>query len=402
MKLEERLRTLNKLNANSKFVNKQLYRLLYSPDFYKLAYEKLKTNKGAMTSGISPNSNIDGMSMRVIDNIIAQLKNESYTPKPARRTYISKANGKLRPLGIPTFEDKLVQECIRVILTCIYDGNVYPTFSEYSYGFRSGLGTHHALRYVKKSFNGCCWIIKADVKAFFDEVDNNLLVRFLEKRIDDKRFIRLIRKFLKSGYIEKGQLFKPKKGTPQGGNLSPILSNIYLHEFDVFIEDLIKSDGTHTTYNKAYHRENRRLSTLKKAAHKSDKSSKEGVIGKWSKVAQQHSIVKNIPSRILADPKKAVIRYCRYADDWVIGLKCDKAKAKVIFEKCKVFFGEKLHLKWNEDKSILQRSFDQRVEFLGVYLSFVTPRQERYAYVKRGNTKYYRKTVSRNLSLIHI
>jgi len=241
MNIRDRLETLEKLNQNPRFINKQLYRMLYSEELYVIAYDNLRRNKGAMTAGISGRrGTADGINMDTIRKLIQSLKDNSYKPKPARRVYIPKANGKSRPLGMPDFKDKLIQECVRIILNCIYDSRVNPTFRPSSFGFRKGLGCHHALKRVKETFNHSAWIIKADVKAFFDEVDHHVLVSLLQKRINDQRFIHLIWKLLRCGFKEKGQIFKPTKGTPQGGNVSPILANIYLHEFDLFSQGVLQ------------------------------------------------------------------------------------------------------------------------------------------------------------------
>ncbi|MFK7983591.1 MAG: reverse transcriptase domain-containing protein [Saprospiraceae bacterium] len=396
MKLEERLVTLSKLNANTKFENKQLYRMLYSRDFFIYAYEKLKTNKGAMTSGIHPNSNVDGMSIHTIDQLITKLKDESYQPNSARRTYIPKANGKSRPLGIPCFEDKLVQKCVEVILTCIYDGDHQPTFSKYSYGFRPNLGCHNALKYMNTAFNGCIWIIKADVRAFFDEVNHQLLVKFLRKRIKDERFIRLIWKFLKCGFTEDGILHKPNKGTPQGGNLSPMLANIYLHEFDMFIRDLMQNMGCEMIANLQFQNIATQLRVAKKKLKESNQVIDKLYEQKRLRVENLTLQLSKLNSRVVANPNKANIRYVRYADDWIIGLKCTNAIAKDIYNKCKSFFEKDLHLQWNESKSILQRSTKKDVEFLGVYLSFVKERQVRSQYVNIKGKKFLKRVIYKN------
>lgn len=397
MKLEERLGTLSKLNANHKFVNKQLYRMLYSEDLYIIAFERLKTNQGAMTSGVKPDSTVDGMSMDKIHKIIEELKNESYQPKPSRRVYISKANGKKRPLGIPCWRDKLVQEGIKMILTCIYDGNDNPTFSNESFGFRPNRGCHNALRYIHRAFSGSLWIIKADVKGFFDNVDHSILIKLLEKRIDDKRFIRLIWKFLRCGYMEDGVLFKPKKGTPQGGNLSPILANIYLHEFDMYIKYLSNTMGTKMVNNKQYFQVNNKVFRYRKQLREGEKLSEEEHIMIKSKIAKQIAIRDNIPSMVMADQNKAVIRYARYADDWVIGLKCNAKIAHELFKKCHLFFQNELNLDWNMSKSSLERSTKKECEFLGVHMRFTSKRQIRK--IKKMNKygkKYLRTSIAEN------
>ena len=396
MKLEERLKTLNKLNADKSFINKQLYRLLYSEDMFVLAYERLKTNKGAMTSGVNPKGNVDGINKDEIKKIIHQLKDESYSPKPSRRVYIPKANGKSRPLGIPNFRDKLVQECINIILTCIYDSDVKPTFSNNSYGFRTGRGTHQALKRGNNIFKGVTWIIKADVKGFFDNLDHHHLVKSLEKRIDDKRFIRLIWKFLRCGYVENGRIIKPKSGTPQGGNLSPILSNIYLHEFDEFIEQLKVEHGETVSKDILYKRKTDQISRARKTLAKSNRSTDAQFSEKKSRL---DALLKErifMPSMSVRNKDKADFKYIRYADDWVLGLKCNYKKAKEIYELCELFFQTKLNLEWNKDKSELVRSTHKNIGFLGVYMQFSGKKQIRYLKTMEKNQKVLKRTIPLN------
>jgi group II intron reverse transcriptase/maturase len=377
MTLEDRLKTLCRLNANSAFINKDLYRTLYKEDFFILAYERLKTNQGAMTSGISHKGNVDGVNMDMVRQTILELKNESYQPSPSRRTYIPKANGKLRPLGMPDFRDKLVQECVSIILNCIYDSPDNPTFSKDSFGFRQGRGCHHALKQGHRTFKGVIWVIKADVKSFFDNVDHHILMNLLKKRIQDERFLRLVWKFLRCGYMENGQLVNPLKGTPQGGNLSPILSNIYLHEFDLFVEELKIKHGAKTKRCPIYqnaasqHKQARRRFRISRKATDSLFEFKKAEMNRLRKIQL------NLPSARVINPDKASISYLRYADDWVLGLKCTKQKADFIYARCEEFFKEKLNLEWSKEKSLLVRSTEKDIEFLGVYMSFVTKRQQR-------------------------
>ncbi len=138
------------------------------------------------------------MSMKRIEALIQKLKDFSYQPKPARRTYIPKANGKTRPLGIPSFDDKLVQEVVRMILESIYE----PTFLITSHGFRPKRSCHTALQYIKRNYTGVKWFVEGDIKGCFDHVDHHVLVQILRRRIADEHFIGLIWKFLKAGYME--------------------------------------------------------------------------------------------------------------------------------------------------------------------------------------------------------
>ena len=166
----------------------------YNPAFFLLAYERIQAKPGNMTAG-SDGKTIDGMSMKRIEALIQKLKDFSYQPKPARRTYIPKANGKTRPLGIPSFDDKLVQEVVRMILESIYE----PTFHVTSHGFRPKRSCHTALQYIKRNYTGVKWFVEGDIKGCFDNIDHHVLVQILRRRIADEHFIGLIWKFLKAG-----------------------------------------------------------------------------------------------------------------------------------------------------------------------------------------------------------
>lgn len=204
---------------------------------YGVAYQKIASNGGCTTKG-SDGQSIDNMSLVRIDTLIDSLKNESYQPQPARRVYIPKKNGETRPLGIPTFEDKLVQEVVRMILEAIYE----DYFENTSHGFRPKRSCHTALLHVQKTFNGAKWFVEGDIKGFFDNINHDVMVATLSERIADDRFLRLIRKFLNAGYVEDWKFHNTYSGTPQGGIVSPILANIYLDRLDYMKEYIQKFD----------------------------------------------------------------------------------------------------------------------------------------------------------------
>lgn len=200
----------------------KLFQKLYNPDLWLMAYESIAPKPGNMTKGTDDRT-VDGMGMERIQKVIDDLKMSRYKPMPIRRTYIEKANGKLRPLGIASFEDKLLQTVIKFILEAIYE----PTFSDLSHGYRPNRSCHTALEQVKKMI-GTKWWIEGDIASFFDNLDHSVLLNILGQRITDKRFLHLIQQLLQAGYIEEGEYHETYSGAPQGGNLSPILSNIYI------------------------------------------------------------------------------------------------------------------------------------------------------------------------------
>src|SRR5271170_4140392 len=208
----------------------RIYRLLYNPELYLLAYGRIYSNKGAMTPGVTGET-ADGMSMEKIERIIDALRYERYRFSPVRRVYIPKKNGKLRPLGMPTWSDKLLGEVIRLLLEAYYE----PQFSDYSHGFRPGRGCHTALRDVAETWTGTTWFIEGDISQCFDRLDSRVMLETLGEKIHDNRLLRLIGQMLAAGYLEDWVWKVTPSGAPQGGVLSPCLSNIYLDRLDGFV-----------------------------------------------------------------------------------------------------------------------------------------------------------------------
>lgn len=202
-------------------------------------FGQLKKGKAAGVDGVTLEeyeSNLD----ENLQELVGRMKRQAYKPQPVRRTYIPKANGQQRPLGIPAIEDKIVQKGMTRILEAIYEAD----FLECSYGFRAGRGCHQALRSLDKIImtKPINHIIDADIKGFFDHVDHDWMRKFLEHRISDPNFIRLVSRFLRNGYMEEGRVHDVEEGTPQGGNISPMLANIYLHYvLDQWVEKEVKA-----------------------------------------------------------------------------------------------------------------------------------------------------------------
>ena len=227
------LSSLQTHSSDRSYIFERLYRNLFNRDLFLLAYQNIYSSQGNMTKG-ADGKTVDAMSMARIDELIAKLRDESYQPQPSRRTYIPKKNGKMRPLGIPSFDDKLVQEALRMMLEAIYEGN----FEDISHGFRPNHSCHTALNQIQVCFTGAKWFVEGDIKGFFDNINHDKMVSILAEKIHDERFLRLIRKFLKAGYLEDWQFHNTYSGTPQGGIISPILANIYLDKLDKFMKNL--------------------------------------------------------------------------------------------------------------------------------------------------------------------
>jgi len=208
----------------------EIYRQLFNPQLYDLAYGRIYANKGAMTPG-ADGETADGMSLGKIGRIIDAMRHERYRFKPVRRIHIPKKNSsKTRPLGLPPWSDKLVGEVIRLLLEAYYE----PAFSGRSHGFRPGRGCHTALSEVAETWTGTTWFVEGDITNCFGSLDHEVMLSILAGKIHDNRFLRLIKQMLQAGYLEDWVWNATLSGAPQGGVVSPVLSNIYLHRLDVF------------------------------------------------------------------------------------------------------------------------------------------------------------------------
>src|ERR1700738_1247072 len=244
------------------------YRQLFNRELYLLAYGRIYANQGAMTPGASAET-ADGMSEAKIDAIIAAMRHERYRFSPARRVYIPKRNGKLRPLGLPSWSDKLVGEVVRLLLEAYYE----PQFSDQSHGFRKGRGCHTALREINNTWTGTTWFIEGDISDCFGSLSHEILLGILAEKIHDQRFLRLIRNMLKAGYLEDWEYRETLSGCPQGGVVSPFISNIYLHKLDEFVEqELIPqyTRGTSRRKNPGYSRIQKRLKDAKEQGNRAE------------------------------------------------------------------------------------------------------------------------------------
>jgi len=356
------LETLSEKSHDSSYKFERLYRNLYNREFYCLAYQNIYANNGSMTPG-SDGTTIDGMSFRRIDKIIASMKDHSYQPKPARRTYIKKKNGKLRPLGIPSSDDKLVQEVVRLMLESIYE----PTFSKYSHGFRPDKSCHTALSEIQDRFIGVKWFIEGDIQACFDSFDHHVLIEILRKRIADEHFIALMWKMLRAGYMEQWTYNRTYSGTPQGSGVSPLLANIYLNELDSFMERY-KGEfdkGQKVKTNPEYTRAQSKLSKLRvKNAKKWNELDEQGKAAALRQQKQQRGIMRSLPSGISDDMDYRRLQYCRYADDFIISVIGSRQDAEAIKSDIKNFLAEALKLTMSDEKTKITHCKD-KARFLG-------------------------------------
>ncbi|MDL2234981.1 group II intron reverse transcriptase/maturase [Christensenellaceae bacterium OttesenSCG-928-L17] len=353
------LKSLEDKACVKRYTYERLYRNLYNSDFYLLAYKKIATSPGSMTTGADGLS-IDQMSMARINRIIESMKDHSYQPNPARRTYIAKKNNpaKKRPLGIPSTDDKLVQEIVRMLLESIYE----PTFSNQSHGFRPKRSCHTALAQIQGTFTGVRWIVEGDIKACFDSFDHHVLINLLRRRIKDEAFISLMWKFLKAGYMEQWEYHKTYSGTPQGSGMSPILANIYMTELDTFMEEYktrFDSEPFKRNASKEYEKIARRFRKAK-ARLDSGEASPEEI--REFKDAQQLKL--STPYADVLDEKFKKIQYNRYADDFVVGVIGSKQDALQIKEDIRRFLAEQLRLTLSDEKTKVTHS-SEKVRYLG-------------------------------------
>lgn len=352
------LKSLSEKAKNKEYRYERLYRNLYNPEFYLLAYQNIAKSQGSMTAG-ADGQTLDGMSMERIERIIAKMKDHSYQPNPARRVYIAKKNSnKKRPLGIPSTDDKLIQEIIRMILEAIYE----PIFSNNSHGFRPNRSCHTALKEITTLFTGAKWIIEGDIKACFDSFDHHVTIELLRKRIKDEAFISLMWKFLRAGYMEQWEYHKTYSGSPQGSGMSPILANIYLHELDVFMDELKNNFDKGDTRNRKVHKDHDKVRWAYRKAKSNLEANRTEENRKAFKEAQK--IMLSTPHLNEMDESYKRVQYNRYADDFLIAVNGSKEDAQSIKEQVRVFLENELKLIMSEEKTHVTHS-SEKVRYLG-------------------------------------
>jgi group II intron reverse transcriptase/maturase len=328
----------------------ELYRQLFNPRLYLMAYGRIYSNTGAMTPGVTGET-AEGMSLGKIDRIIDALRHERYRWSPAKRIYIPKKSGKLRPLGLPPWSDKLVGEVVRLLLEAYYE----PTFSDRSHGFRPGRGCHTALREVAKTWTGTTWFIEGDVSDCFGSFDHQIMLSTLAEKIHDNRFLRLLRNMLTAGYLEDWVWNATMSGVPQGGVISPVMSNIYLHRLDQFVETVLIPEYTRG-------RIRRQDTAYARVRAARDRAHKRGDRAQARALRQQ---LRGMPSGNPRDPGFRRLQYIRYADDTLLGFAGPKAEAEEIKARLAAFLHDDLKLELSADKTLITHARTRAAKFLG-------------------------------------
>lgn len=381
------LNSLIKHSKDAGYKYERLYRQLYNQEMYLRAYQNIYAKEGNMTKG-ADGKNIDGMSLKRIDKIINSLKDESYQPIPAKRVYIPKKNGKKRPLGIPSFEDKLLQEVVRMILESIYESS----FEETSHGFRPNRSCHTALIKIQTTFTAAKWFIEGDIKSCFDCIDHNKLIEILAERIKDEKFLRLIRKFLNAGYMEDWKYNNTYSGTPQGSVISPILANIYLDKFDKYMKGYIEkfNKGKRRDRNPIYRKNETQLAKVRKLYKKAtDETVKSELLQEIKRLEQERLNLS--PTLAIAESYKR-LTYVRYADDWLCGVIGSKEDCRTIRNDIGEFLKNTLLLDLSEEKTLITNAQD-KAHFLGFDIRVRNSNATRRDNLGRLNRSYTAKVV---------
>lgn len=342
-----------KARGESRKPLERVYRLIRQPDILKMAYMNLYANDGATTPGTDPQDIIDGMTIQRIHNLSDELGEGKFRWKPVRQAYRDKRDGGKRPLGIPGWKEKMVQEAMRLILAAYYE----PQFSNLSHGFRTGRGCHTALTQITHAggWTGTKWFIEGDIRGCFDNINHNKLIEILARDIHDDRFLKLTREMLEAGYMEDWRYYGTYSGTPQGGVVSPILANIYLNELDKYVENVLipaYTKGDKRQMNPAYDHLENVLQYAKRKERKED-------------ARRIKAQMREIPSGDPNDSNFRRLRYIRYADDFLLGFIGPKAEAEEIRGKLAEFLDKALRLEMSLEKTLITHATTEKARFLG-------------------------------------
>lgn len=351
------------------YILKDIYRRMLNRSLFLTAYGNLSANKGALTPGTDNRQTMDGMSEERIDKLIDSLRNGTFRWTPVRRVYIPKSRGGTRPLGIPNLNDKLVQEVMRMILESYYE----PQFRNSSHGFRPKRSCHTALKDIADRWKGVVWFVEGDIRGCFDNINHEYLLKLLERKVKDTKFVRLARQLLKAGYMEDWKRYQTFSGTPQGGIISPLLSNIVLHELDSYVEDELKpqfNSGKRRRFNPEYWKHRRMYLYYRKR-------------GQHEKAEERKRLMQQLPSDDQYDPNFRRLLYVRYADDFLIGVIGSKKEADDIKEKVKQKLAE-MKLEMSDEKTFVTHARTQKARFLGFDIGISSDNTRQVSVVSNG------------------
>lgn len=358
-KTENVLKVLSERGKKNQTVER-LHRQLYNIELYKAAYGQIYNNRGATTRGVD-NDTLDGTSLKTFENIIKKVKSGTYKWRPSRRTYIAKRNGKRRPLGIPTGNDKILQTAMKILLEAYYD----PQFSERSHGFRRGRGCQTALIDARYKFAGTKWFIEGDIAGAFDSISQKVLMEIMAENIKDDRFLKLIKNLLKAGYMKNWTTYDTHSGTPQGGVISPLLANIYLDKFDKWVEKELLPRYTRSHKESGIRRKNKNYTYYANKAYKARKKGDAENSLRWRREQKKY------PSLDMYDPEYRKLEYIRYADDFILGFAGPKSEAQEIKESIRTFLRDELTLELSQEKTLITHAETGKARFLGYDLKMM-------------------------------
>jgi group II intron reverse transcriptase/maturase len=364
MRNAETIRGIIRQRGQHRLPVQDAYRLLCQRDLSLRAYGKLSRHDGARTPGATAET-VDGMSLEKIATSIDRLRQERYRWTPVRRTYIPKKHGKRRPLGLPAWSDKLLQEGSRSLLEAYYE----PQCRAHSYGFRPGRGCPSALRALTQQGQATQWCIEGDLCACFDRIDHAVLLSSLTEHVHDNRFLRLLSGLRKAGYLADWTFHTTYSGVPQGGVVRPILRNVVLDRLDKDVEAPLIP---------AYTRGQRRKTDppyvrLTMPATQARKQG-ERTRGRWLRQQAQR-----LPSRAPNDPHFRRLWYVRYADDFLLGFAGPKSAADAVKNALAAFLRAELHLALHDEKTLITHARDDTAQSLGyaVHIRHSASQQDR-------------------------
>jgi group II intron reverse transcriptase/maturase len=341
-----------------------LWELAADPAWLMQAWEEIRSNKGSMTAGIDSTIATD-IDPERIQRLSERLKTGKYRPKPVRRVYIAKSNGKMRPLGIPTLEDRIVQQALRMLMEPIFEAD----FHTCSHGFRRNRSTHTALRDVARAFQRTTWTIEGDIVGCFDNIPHGKLMKAVERRIADRKVLGMIRAFLAAGYMEQWVYHNTYSGTPQGGVLSPLLCNIFLHQLDEYLMKDLKANKPQSIReenarrNPEYRTIESKVTRLRRKLRQTQGTAREAIIKTLTELERQQ---RQTPRNAKDKRHPSKVGYARYADDFVIMVQGKKEEAQAIKDE----IGKRLQemgLALSEEKTKLTH-WRYKVNFLGYQL----------------------------------